>query len=185
MEPFYALTFTVLRLIAERLTGPKRTFDPLVQRIYHRFDRLRARLNRLFQNWRAGSLPRPHKPRFGRTSKPNPERPKFPTASGWLRALLLDHQVTQCGEQLAAELTSNAEYARFLAEVPQAGRLLRPLFHMLGAEPPAVLKRDPLPRKPRAPRPRLPPLQPHASTSPLHLRLEVPGIPNRRRKKAA
>ncbi len=57
---------------------------------------------------------------------------------------------------------------------------------MLGIELPDALKPAPRKRKPRVPKPRkprLPPLRPHASTSPLHLRLEVPGIPNTRRRK--
>ena len=42
----------------------------------------------------------------------------------------------------------------FLAAVPRAGRLLRPLCHMLGVAPPEFLKLPSRPRKPRTPKPR-------------------------------
>ena len=44
----------------------------------------------------------------------------------------------------------------FLAAVPRAGRLLRPLCHMLGVPLPEYLKLPPRPRKPRARKPRTP-----------------------------
>ena len=160
--------------------------DWLLQRTHHRVNRLRRHLLALIAKWRAGRLPKPRPPRPGRTSKPNRERPKFPTGHGWLTRHGGNKQIGAWAGQLYHQFHYDAEFTRFFAEVPQAGRYIRPLCHMLGIELPDALKREPPKRKPRPPKPRkprLPPLQPHASTSPLHLRLEVPGIPNARRRK--
>ncbi len=159
--------------------------NPFLESVRVRLTGILRRFNALFVKWRAGKLPQPGTPRPGRVSKPNPDRPRFPSKRFWLRdhtdVLLMNHRAA-----IEYQFQSNPEYARFLAEVPQAGRILRPLYHMLGIDLPDPIRHDPPPRQPRAPRPRkprLPPLQPHASTSPLHLRLEVPGIPNRRRRR--
>ena len=160
--------------------------DWLLQRTHHRVNRLRRRLLALIAKWRAGKLPKPRPPRPGRVSKPNPDREKFPTAHGWLTRHGGNNQIGAWAGQFYHQFHYDTEVTRFLAEVPQAGRYIRPLCHMLGIELPDALKPAPRKRKPRVPKPRkprLPPLRPHASTSPLHLRLEVPGIPNTRRRK--
>ncbi len=188
MDQFVTIMHSLLAYLYGRARPMHTVANPFLESVRIRIIELHRRLNALVVKWRAGKLPLPCKPRPGRARTQNPDRPKFPTKHGWLRAytdlLIVNHVLT-----IEAHVHHNAEFARFLAEVPQAGRILRPLYHMLGIETPASIRRDPPPRKPRAPKPRKPRFQrpePHQSTSPLHLRLEVPGIPNRRpRRKLA
>ncbi|MBV8402409.1 MAG: hypothetical protein JOZ17_27360, partial [Acetobacteraceae bacterium] len=51
--------------------------------------------------------------------------------------------------QLEHWLTTNAEAAAFIAEVPQSRRILRPLCHMLGIELPEALRLPPRPKRKR------------------------------------
>ena len=94
---------------------------------------------------RRGSAPRPAAERA--TAGPRPERrpPAMPRGP----VLLTLFQVMLC-DQLRA-LLDDPEMRALLAAAPQAGRLLRPLWRKLSADPlPEVLR---LPRRPRQPRP--------------------------------
>ena len=61
------------------------------------------------------------------------------------------------GGDLEQMLTTDAEMMALVASDPRFGRILRPLFHMIGRAPPpcvpALPPRPPRVRKPRAPRP--------------------------------
>ena len=63
--------------------------------------------------------------RTGRTNQ------SYPSSRGWLAARVWE--ATAFREQLE-HLLSREECVAFLAAVPQAGRILRPLCHMLGVE---------------------------------------------------
>jgi hypothetical protein len=108
-------------------------------------------LERLIARWRAGTLPKPRLPRAGQSRKASP-KPTLPTAPAWLVARV-GYTAAGFGSQLQHAL-SDPDLAAFLAAAPQAGRLFRPLYRMLGIEPPAPLRRQP---RPRPARPKPPP----------------------------
>lgn len=121
--------------------------------------RVTARLLRLMEQWRAGTLPKPGKPRPGRPSRPR-ATPRLPMRRAWLRALA-GHNVTNRATGLATLLAS-PDFAEFIAAAPQAARHLRPLWRMVTSlPPPPAIAPPPRPRRaprPRPPRPPAPPL---------------------------
>ncbi len=114
---------------------------------WYRIGRMVHRFRRLYDRWRAGTLPKPRKSRAGQAAKPR-TRPRayFPTIYGWLGQDV--PPARSFGSQLDY-LMRTPDFEEFLAAVPQARRMLRPLCHMLG--PPA-------PRLPPPPRPTPPPI---------------------------
>ena len=128
-----------------------RALTPLLVAVWGRIARMRARLERLVALWRAGKLPKPRMARDRQADKPadepagRPARAKqsYPSSRGWLAARVWE--ATAFRGQLE-HLLSREDCLAFLAAVPQAGRILRPLCHMLGVETmPEVI------RKPRPP----------------------------------
>ena len=120
-----------------------RTLTVLLVALCGRIARMGTRLERLVALWREGKLP---KRRAGRVEVARVRAPNdaakitFPTAPGWLRRKL-GYQVGGLGSQLQHLLTE-AECQAFLAAVPQAGRILRPLLRMLTADPlPEVVRK--------------------------------------------
>ena len=74
---------------------------------------------------------------------------RFPSKFGWM--LRFGSEVCCRRSQLEHWLTTNPEAGAFIAAAPQqAGRILRPLCHMLGIELPEALRR---PKRERRPRP--------------------------------
>ena len=122
-----------------------RTLTVVLVALCGRIGRMGTRLARLVAQWRAGTLPKPRPPRApglprtGKTDKPT-IKPSYPTAPAWLLRKL-GWEVASYGSQLR-HLLSEAECAEFLAAVPQAGRILRPLLQMLSVDPlPEVLRK--------------------------------------------
>ena len=119
-----------------------RTLTVLLVALCGRIARMGTRLDRLVALWRAGKLPKPRAPRVEgvrvRAAQMTP-RVRFPTAPGWLRRKL-GFEVGSHGSQLLHLLTE-AECQAFLAAVPQAGRILRPLLGMLIFDPLPVVVR--------------------------------------------
>jgi hypothetical protein len=70
---------------------------------------------------------------------------RMPGGSGWLLRLAPALE-TRIGLGRVESLLGDPELRALLAHAPQAGRILRPLCHMLGIKTPAVLR---LPRRPR------------------------------------
>jgi hypothetical protein len=169
--------FSDLRAAIAQKAAPYRgTVNALLCLVYHRIGRIQLRLERLIAHWRAGTLPKPRKPRPGRARKPT-ERPKFLTSRAWLA--VHGCEIRGYAAQLDRLLTTDPEWAEFLKAVPQAGRILRPLCHMLAIDPPAEIRRDAKPRPPRDPIPK-----------PAPFRVPIPTgarawIPRRRRVSAA
>ena len=106
---------------------------------YHYAGRLSRRLVTLYARWQAGTLPtpRPRTPKPATTPEPTqaalPERPharRLPRR--WAALLRGDQLMANFGTQLVHTL-SQPDAARFLAEVPRAAGMLRPLLHLLGA----------------------------------------------------
>ena len=121
----------------------ERHLTVLLVAVWARIARMRTRLERLIARWRAGKLPKARAPRVAgeRASAPRgAAKIRFPTAIGWVPRML-GYQAAPFGPQLA-QLLTEAEWQAFLAEVPQAGRIFRPLLRMLTADPlPEVVRR--------------------------------------------
>ncbi len=103
--------------------------------LINRLGRTAARFAALFAGWRAGTLA-PARPRPGRI-RPQRVGPRLPATRGWL-AGGTDHHVRAYGSHLQ-HLLAEPGMAEFVAEVPRAGRLLRPLVHALGLPDPTWL----------------------------------------------
>ena len=143
---FSPIIIAIQAVIAAR-AARDRTLTVLLVAMWGRLARMGTRLERLIALWRAGKLPAPHKPRLDQTEtrdrKPG-TRPSYPSAPGWLFREL-GYAVGPYGVRLR-ELLTEAECVEFLAEVPQAGRILRPLLRMLSFDPlPEVICREPRP----------------------------------------
>ncbi len=129
--------------------------------LHDRLGRMASRFQALFDRWRAGTLPTPRPSRArpspaGRSRAPHPCR-RLPAARAWVARRLPEASpfVAHLNTLLADE-----SCAAFLAAAPQAGRILRPLAHLLGTPLPPGLTR---PRRPRAPRPHKPAPPPPAT----------------------
>jgi len=160
------------RAIAER--GPKAgAAAPLIGPARTRVRRLSARFLALVAAFRAGRLGGPKSPggpearkeraqasdpvadsqpaRSGVSNARPPEGPKppsLPCGFGWM--LRFGSEVACHGSQFEHWLTTDPEVAALLKDAPQAGRILRPLCHMLGIEPPPELRLPPRERQTRA-----------------------------------
>lgn len=108
-----------------------RALTPLLVAVWGRIGRMRTRLERLIALWRAGCLPAPRLrgSRAGEVRTRVRTTSALPTAPAWL--LVAVREAAALGAQLESML-SQAECVEFLAAVPQARRILRPLCRMLG-----------------------------------------------------
>jgi hypothetical protein len=111
-----------------------RALTVLLVALWGRIARMRTRLERLVALWRAGQLPPPRAPRVGGAAGMQAgARRVFPSKLAWLTRML-GYEVAAFGGQLR-HLMTDAECVAFLAAVPQAGRILRPLLRMLSIDP--------------------------------------------------
>ena len=116
----------------------ERSLTVLLVAVWGRIARMRARLERLIAQWRAGTLPQPRGKQVRRAGV-RAVRQHYPSGAAWLQKRVWG--AGAFGTQLQHLLTDQ-ECAAFLAAVPQAGRVLRPLFHMLGVSPvPEVVRK--------------------------------------------
>ena len=144
MLNFTAIISALQAAIAVR-AARDRTLTVLLVALCGRVARMGTRLARLVAQWRTGTLPWPRLPRArglpGTENAGKPTiKPSYPTAPAWLLRKL-GYEVAVYGSQLR-HLLSEAECAEFLAAVPQAGRILRPLLRMLSVDPlPEVLRK--------------------------------------------
>ena len=129
--------------------GPKAGADqPMVAQAMKRVNRLRLRFVALVAAFRAGRLRPPRPARPGGGAKVNRSKPvRLPSKFGWM--LRYGSEVACRRSQLEHWLTTNADAATFIAEVPQSRRILRPLCHMLGIELPEALRLPPRPKRKR------------------------------------
>ena len=134
-----------------------RTRTPILILAMNRINRAAQRFQALFTRWQSNTLPTPRPARAARASEPRP-KPYFPTGRAWL-AGATDHHVRGRASQLQ-HLLAHPDMAEFLAAAPQAGRILRPLCHMLGVTMPAILQLPPEARRPKPARPKPAPLPP-------------------------
>ena len=136
---------------------------PIFLIAYNRIGRAVRRFQNLFDRWQANTLPTPRPARAARATEPR-QKPYFPAGRAWL-AGTTDHHVRGYASQLQ-HLLAHPDMAEFLAAAPQAGRILRPLCHMLGVTMPAILlprsraKPEAGPSRAKPPRPKPAPLPP-------------------------
>ncbi len=139
---------------------------PVLRLAYDRIARAATRFQALFTRWQTNTLPTTrNRPAQSRQRAP---KPYFPAGRAWL-AGSTDHHVRGRASQLE-HLLSHPDMPKFLAAAPQAGKILRPLCHMLGITMPPTLLPSPrpprqepeggTPRQPKPPKPKLPPLLP-------------------------
>ena len=124
----------------------------LLIRIANHLNRTIQRFETLFARWQTNTLPKL------RPTKPHPDRPhtarttpRLPRGPAWILRHVDHYNARGCASQLQ-HLLHAEDMAAFLAAVPRAARLLRPLakslgLHMPGDPPP------PLPKPARPPRP--------------------------------
>ena len=125
------------------VSARERHLTVLLVAVWGRIGRIRTRLERLICLWRAGVLPKARQSRTGGTRVLGERKTSdLPIVPGWL--LVAVREAAPYGTRLE-HLLSQAEYVEFLAAVPQARRLLRPLCRMLG-----VGVKAPSGRRPRA-----------------------------------
>eukprot|EP01035_Chromulina_nebulosa_P000539 gene539-758_t len=210
----FEIRFTlILRLLQKTMGNHVVRHDlhgPVLILLWNRLSRTIRLFERLVALWRAGSLPQPRPSRAG---QPHPARAAkavtIPRTFAWLIKLTGIPAAT-AASQLRHWMTDE-ELRRFLAECPQAARLIRPICHMVGMRPTEVelapIRLPARPRKPRAPRPPKPPrlrltpargftraqidrmtaadLTAHYGRLPPHFPLPIPNLNYIRRKIAA
>jgi hypothetical protein len=134
--PTLATTFAAiiagLRAAIAPLAARDRARTALLVLLWGRLARSAARFERLFARWRAGTLPRPRPARAGQRTRRQPH-PHLPANPAWLVAMV--RETAPMATQLQ-HLLAHPDMAAFLAAAPQAGRILRPLCHMLAVPPP-------------------------------------------------
>jgi len=140
MLSFVTIVFHLRAAIAAR-AARDRTLCVLLVAVWARIGRMCTRLERLVALWRAGKLTQARAPRRRQTIKPLHTKPAYPAGPDWLLVHVQD--AAAYGSQLQ-HLVSGEECTAFLAACPQAGRILRPLLHMLGIRPlPEIVRRPP------------------------------------------
>ena len=117
--------------------------------VWGRIGRMANRFENLFARWRAGTLPKPRPSRAGQPTSPR-ETARIPTGRAWL-VHVVGFEAAGRASQLQ-HLLARPDMAEFLHAAPQAGRILRPLCHMLGITPPLAAP----PLEPTQPRKRTP-----------------------------
>ncbi len=103
--------------------------------LWNRVGRMGRRLEKLVNQWRAGTLPAPRARPSQAGERPDRVRNKalsFGTARGWLIPRV--HDAAKFGAMLEALLTQE-ECVRFLVEVPQARKIVGVLARMLIPDP--------------------------------------------------
>ena len=124
----FSTILTNLQAAIAAVAAREPALTALLGLVWSRVARMAARLERLVALWRVGKLPKARASRAG-IARPTGVRVRYPTTPGWLAAEVWEARAY--GSQLAHALTE-AEMVAFLAAVPQAGRILRPLCRMLG-----------------------------------------------------
>jgi hypothetical protein len=136
-----------------RLLGPLGKLGPLVGLLWHYLGHTRRRLAALHARYAAGRLA--PAPRRRTTSPPATGRPRSERGPPSIpRGPVFPQYGLGCFVTELRELVEHPEMRALLAASPRAGRLLRPLWRKLTADPlPEVLCLPPKP--PRAEHPRL------------------------------
>jgi len=164
MQPLAALFSTILaalRAAIAPVAARDRTRTALLVHVWSRLSRMATRFERLFARWQAGTLPKPRPSRAGQP-RSRANTPRLPSGRAWL--VVTVRETASIALQINLVL-SHPDLPAFLHAAPQAGRILRPLCHMLGLPPPTQNPQHP--RPPRHPHPPAAPPPPLPAHTPL------------------
>ena len=126
---FAGIIGTLLRVVG--LAGARNpSAVPLFEILHKRANRLRNRFTALVEKLLAGWRPKVAKSRIGQVASGKAQAPRLPRGYAWFFKLVPGDGAA-CGAQLQA-LMMRPEMQMLLAEVPIAGRMLRPLCETLG-----------------------------------------------------
>ncbi len=133
----FSIILSALQAAIAVVAARERTMAVQLVAMWGRIARIGSRLEQLVAQWRAGTLPKQRAQR-ARVAGTGTAKRVHPGAPKWFLRIL-GHDAVAAGLQLQHLLTE-AECVAFVAAVPQAGRILRPLLRMLGVAPlPAVV----------------------------------------------
>jgi hypothetical protein len=144
-------------------------FRPLHTYLQTKLNRTAAKLEILFEKWQNGWRPEP-RIQASKRERPDSVRstPHMPTKKGWFPLSIGEdyYQANGLGNRLE-QIIHTPEFQQFVTDIPQAGRLMRPLATMFHTPIPPALERPKTDHpkrvmKPRAPRPPKPPAPPPA-----------------------
>ena len=128
MNSFSAILSDLQAAIAV-VAARERALTVLLVAVWARIARIRTRLERLIARWRVGNLPATRTSGVRVSGTAVRTASIIPTVPAWL--LVAVREAASVRSQLE-HLLSDAECVEFLAAVPQAVRILRPLCRMLG-----------------------------------------------------
>ena len=120
---------TGLQAAIAAVAARERHLTVLLVAVWGRIGRIHTRLERLIRLWRAGMLPAPRKSCVGGTRSGICTKSALPRVPAWLLDAV--RESAPFGAQLESMLSQD-ECVAFLAAVPRARRILRPLCRMLG-----------------------------------------------------
>ncbi len=123
--------FTLLQAAIGVLSLRDQSKPDFFRELWNRVGRMGRRLERLIAQWRAGTLPAPRaqdSEKGKRKDRVRSPKISFPEGHGWLAARMPDIHQKLGDWQL---MVSQEECARFLAEVPQARKIVGVLARML------------------------------------------------------
>ena len=140
----FAWAMDFLRRLAANFANASEQTGPFMRLIDDRLARLAKRFNTLALKFEAGTLLPPPKPR-ARPKPTTPARPRRPGVSlnlpsrrGWLV-----HWVQLVNQASIERYIADPRMQELAAAAPQAGRILRPLCHMLAIPCPDFLRPKP------------------------------------------
>ena len=137
--------------------------------------RTTRRFTRLAANLAAGRRPRPSRPRPpGAADRPRAPTIKFPTNRGWMLDELRHEAALH--RLWIEKLLADPATVELLAAIPSAGRLFRPICHMLGL-PPVARPARPQPARAQPARPQPARQPPKPSPEPARPALASPTRP--------
>ena len=125
----FSFLLTQLQAAVAVVSARERHLTVLLVAVWGRIGRMGVRLERLIALWRAGMLPTPRTSRAGEKRDRVRAPDIVPRAPAWLVTAV--REAAPMGIYLEHLLTQE-ECVAFLAAVPQARRILRPLCRMLG-----------------------------------------------------
>ncbi len=138
--PFLTLLQAAIAVASER----DRSMPMFFIGLWNRVGRMRRRLEKLIALWRAGMLPkaRERASRAGQANAGGAQTFRAPTNHGWLWP-----RMPQAGQYAAmlANMLTDEECARFVAEVPAARKIVNALERMLlptPGKPAPTMKRE-------------------------------------------
>jgi len=143
LATIFRAILTDLQKVIAPIAAKDRTRTAFLVRIWTHLARTIQRFEKLVTHWRNNTLPKPGKPRPGRTPRPQ-TTPRLPTGHAWL-VRAVDHYNARAHASQLQYFLATPEAVQFLAEVPRAGRILRPLSRALGIQMPG----DPPPPMPK------------------------------------